>query len=306
MEESTYALFVDNSGSVGGSQNYWDTVQQIITQFGKDISHYYLWNSNCGLSTLKDLEKSISSKQGIGGTNPDDVATEIVNKKFSRIILVTDGEVGSVQRCDQTFEKAEQNGFKISKSICYIISTGYSEVNMSVTCPFTRFCDNQVFTKRKDEPLKAVVQYVTEDFKILDTLEEISLENFEAKYDLIEGLIIALNMGKSGNIPLKNQLVTMKNRVVKELSKSMSKEFNYSGDMRTHLEKGNFEGAIEVAQVMCRKYFSEDATTDIEKKISHLINLCGDLRGQYSIGQIKSNKMATATNAKEVKIDQAI
>jgi hypothetical protein len=47
-------------------------------------------------------------------------------------------------------------------------------------------------------------------------------------------------MGKSGNIPLKNQLVTMKNRVVKELSKSMSKEFNYSQDMRTHLEKGNF------------------------------------------------------------------
>jgi len=36
---------------------------------------------------------------------------------------------------------------------------------------------------------------------------------------LIEGLIIALNMGKSGNIPLKNQLVVMKNRLVKELSK---------------------------------------------------------------------------------------
>lgn len=64
--------------------------------------------------------------------------------------------------------------------------------------------------------------------------------------------------------------------------------------MRNHLEKGNFEGAIEVAQVMTRKYFSEDMTTDIEKKISHLINLCGDLTGQYSIGQIKSNKMATA------------
>ena len=36
------------------------------------------------------------------------------------------------------------------------------------------------------------------------------MENFESKYDLIEGLIIALNMGKEGNIPLKNQLVVMK------------------------------------------------------------------------------------------------
>lgn len=46
---------------------------------------------------------------------------------------------------------------------------------MSVTCPFTRFCDNQVFTKKRDEALKAVVEYTAEDYKILDTLEEISL-----------------------------------------------------------------------------------------------------------------------------------
>jgi len=50
-------------------------------------------------------------------------------------------------------------------------------------------------------------------------LDTISLENFEVEYDKIEGLIIALNMGKTGNIPLKNDLVIMKNRLVKELSK---------------------------------------------------------------------------------------
>lgn len=44
-------------------------------------------------------------------------------------------------------------------------------------------------------------------------------------------------------------------------------------------------------------------TSDLEKKISQLINLCGDLRGMYSIGQIKSNKMATAQTAKEAKLD---
>jgi hypothetical protein len=57
---------------------------------------------------------------------------------------------------------------------------------------------------------------------------------------------------------------------------------------------------------MTNKYFDEDLSTDLEKKISHLINLCGDLRGQYSIGQIKSNKMATAQNAKEAVIDQTL
>jgi hypothetical protein len=102
---------------------------------------------------------------------------------------------------------------------------------MSVTCPFTRFCDNQVFTKRRDEPLKAVVNYTAADYKILDTLDDISLDNFEEKYDLIEGLIIALNMGKSGNIPLKNQLVVMKNRMVKEMANKKSKDYDYSGNI---------------------------------------------------------------------------
>lgn len=59
---------------------------------------------------------------------------------------------------------------------------------------------------------------------MLDALDEITLENFYEKFEKLEGLIIALNMGKSGNIPLKNQLVVMKNRLVKELSKNMSKD----------------------------------------------------------------------------------
>lgn len=128
-------------------------------------------------------------------------------------------------------------------------------------------------------------------------MEEITLENFEEKYDLIEGLIIALNMGKEGNIPLKNQLVSMKTRLVKQLSQTMNVGNEDGMEMREQLEQNNFKGAIEIAAVMCKKYFSEDITTDLEKKISHLINLCGDLRGKYSIGQIKSNKMATAQSA---------
>lgn len=309
MEKDSYALFVDNSGSVGGSNDYWGTVQLIITQYAKDISHYYLWNSTCDKSSKKEMENWISSKKGTGGTSPEHVATTIINEKITHVILVTDGQVGdhSVQNCDKQFETAlDKQQFKISKSICYIISTGYGELNMSVTCPFSRFCESKVFTKDKGQDLKAIVSYSTEDFKILDSLEEITLENFEQKYDLIEGLIIALNMGKEGNIPLKNQLVVMKNRLVKELSKTMTKGNDYGQEMRLFLEKDNFQGAIEVAAIMSKKYFSDDMTTDLEKKISHLINLCGDLRGKYSIGQIKSNKMAIAKTAVEGKLDKEV
>ena len=69
-----------------------------------------------------------------------------------------------------------------------------------------------------DKPLTRLAHYTPEDYKILDFLDDITLGNFEANFEKMEGLIIALNMGKEGNIPLKNQLVTMKNRLVKQLS----------------------------------------------------------------------------------------
>ena len=49
---------------------------------------------------------------------------------------------------------------------------------MSVTCPFTRNCDNKVFKKEKGSPIETIVQYTPEDYKILDTLDDITLENF--------------------------------------------------------------------------------------------------------------------------------
>ena len=147
-------MFVDNSGSTGNSANYWSAVNDVIYKYAKNISHYYLWNSDIKEVPLKQLEAWVTSKKGTGGTSPNVVAQEVVSKKYKEIILVTDGEVGdgSVQMCDKIFDEAEKNqNFKYDKSICFIISTGYGELNMSVTCPFTRNCESQVYTKRKDE-----------------------------------------------------------------------------------------------------------------------------------------------------------
>ncbi len=74
--------------------------------------------------------------------------------------------------------------------------------------------------------------------------------------------------------------------------------------MRNHLENKNFDGAMEIAKEITNQYFSNTMTTDLEKNISHLINLCGDLRGKYDLNQIKSNKMAIAKDAKEGAIEQ--
>lgn len=63
---------------------------------------------------------------------------------------------------------------------------------------------------------------------------------------------------------------------------------------------------MEHFNIISKEYFSDSMTTDLEKKVSHLINLCGDLRGKYDLNQIKSNKMATAQDATQGKIDKDV
>jgi hypothetical protein len=231
-----------------------------------------------------------------------------VAKQFTSIILVTDGEVGdySVQACDRTLNAAfEANKFKISRAVCYVIGS-YNEPNLSVTCPFTRRSESKVFSRTRESPLKTVMQYTQEDYKVLDSLEEISLENFEAKYTSIEQLIIAINMGRDGNPELHSQLVAMKTRLVKELSKKLGKKMNYSEKVRLMLQENRVEDALGMVTNMAEKYFEESGTGDLETKINYLISLCGDMRGQYSLGEIKSNKMKTAVVAVEGKLDQNV
>lgn len=182
---------------------------------------------------------------GRGGTSPELVASEVVKEGLKKLILITDGQVSdhSVQACDITLKDHE-----FTKTICYIISTSqYSGCNMSVTCPFTRKCENEVYEKPYNGPAKKLVQHTPEDYKILDSLDEITLENFAASYEKIEELIIALNMGKDGNIPLKNQLVVLKKRLVHELSKKSAKK-DINTILRELLEKGDFEEAATIAK----------------------------------------------------------
>lgn len=179
---------------------------------------------------------------GRGGTSPDLVARECVRANLKQIILITDGQVmdRDVQSCDQILKDHQ-----FTKTICYIISSGYGDIDMSVTCPFTRNCENKVFKKESHSPLEAMAQFAKEDFKVLDSLDTITLENFTAEYDKIEGLIIALNMGKDGNIPLKNNLVIMKNRLINELAKQKGGEKkDLSSVVRGFLEKNDFLSAM--------------------------------------------------------------
>lgn len=70
-------------------------------------------------------------------------------------------------------------------------------------------------------------------------------------------------MGKDGNLPLKNQLVTLKNRLIKELSKKLGKQGDYSTKVRSLLEAKNVEGALQMIVNMATRYYEESGTGEL-------------------------------------------
>lgn len=114
-------------------------------------------------------------------------------------------------------------------------------------------------------------------------------------------------MGKDGNIPLKNNLVVMKNRLIKEFAiKKSGEKKELSVVIREFLQNGDFKSAIGEMENSCKAYLEDTTALDLERKIAHLIGLCGDLRGKYDLNQIKSNKMATAQEATEGEVAKDI
>ncbi len=63
-------------------------------------------------------------------------------------------------------------------------------------------------------------------------------------------------MGKDGNIPLKNDLLIMKKRLIHELAKkSAKKDLNIT--IRQFLEKGEFAPAMAEMQLACKAYLED-------------------------------------------------
>jgi hypothetical protein len=281
-------LFIDISGSVGGFSDYWHQVETYYKTNESSIGSIYLWDNSIRLTNKTELLEFINKKIGRGGTNPEQIAQTIVqNKIYYNIVIFTDGEVSdfSVANTDNILNKTS-----IDKVECYIISMSYP--NLSVSCPFTRNNESITYYKNGRELEFRIQKNSSQDLALIKNLDSINLDTFNEKYSTIESLLIARNMGKTGDPTTKELLLKLKKNLVKELS-SQSK-FNYGLDIRECLKSNDFDQALQIARTMTTRYFSSDIGMDIEKKIGYLVSLCGDLRGQYSIDSIRSNRMMRA------------
>lgn len=289
-----YTLYVDVSGSVGNFTNYWNQVEKVYNKYKDQINQIYIWDDKIQLSTKSNFESLIKKKYGSGGTSPYLIAESLKSNKIkNKIIIFTDGEVGDshVRTADEVL-----GSHQIDEVECYII--GQRNANLSVTCPFTRNNNSIVYWSTDNSELTKQV-YTKPDPTLINALETINIETFYEKYSHLESYIIAKNMGKSGDSVIKEKLIKLKKTLANELAMQSNKNNNYGLEIRKMLELNNFDSALEFAKNMNTEYFESDIGMEIEKKVGYLINLCGDLRGQYSINQIRSNRMPTAENVKK-------
>ena len=291
-----FTFYIDISGSVGSFTDYWVNVEQVYLDIkNKDcVGKIFIWDSSINEIDETKLKKLIIEKRGYGGTDPTLIAKNLVNNNInSNIIIFTDGNVSSisVKSTDKILENYQLDDVK-----CYII--GQNSVNMSVTCPFTRNNNSEVFSKSIYTSLKSV-RYTKPDPKLLDTLETINLSTFNEKYNTLEDIIIAKNMGREGDPVMKEKLLKLKKNLSFELANSKSEDFGNL--IRNELKNQNFDSAIIIAKSMTDKYFESDIGSEIDKKINYLVSLCGDLRNNYSINDIKSNRINFVDNVKVEK-----
>lgn len=290
----SYTLYIDVSGSVGNFTNYWNNVDKVYNKYKNDINKIYLWDSDIKESTKENLEQIIKRKYGGGGTYPYLIAKNLKSQNIkNNVIIFTDGEVSDrdVQLTDQILDSHQ-----IDNVECYIISQ--CDANLSVTCPFTRNNNSNVYWATNTTELTTQV-FTKPDPALIEALDSINLETFYEKYSQLESYIIAKNMGRSGDSVLKEKLIKLKKKLAYELAMEANKNNNYGLQMRQMLEANNFDSALQIAKNMNTEYFGSDIGMEIEKKVGYLINLCGDLRGQYSINQIRTNRMQTADNVKK-------
>lgn len=288
-------FYIDVSGSVGQFKNYWDKVNTVYLEHkeNKRVGKIFIWDSGIQEITCVKLESMIREKKGYGGTDPSNIATSLIKNKInSDIIIFTDGNVydREVQQTDKLLAEYQLDNVK-----CYII--GNNTINMSVTCPFTRNNNSQVYSQKNINSELLLTSYNKLDPLLFNTLDRISLDTFNEKYDLLEDAIISRNMGKSGDLQMKEKLLSLKKHLSQELANS-NNSHDFGDLIRTELTNQNFKAALVIAKNMTNKYFESDIGSEIDKKINYLVSLCGDLRGKYSINSIKSNRINFASNVK--------
>uniref|UniRef100_A0A6C0ETW0 VWFA domain-containing protein n=1 Tax=viral metagenome TaxID=1070528 RepID=A0A6C0ETW0_9ZZZZ len=288
-------IYIDISGSVSDFLNYWNKVDEIVS-LNKD-AFFFVWDTEIKEISYNEILKYIENKKGYGGTKISSVASSIINKKFNdkNIIIITDGEVhaGDVKSSEFILKD-----FNIKEVECHIIkSYVYSDdIDISVPLAFMRNNTSKLYYTNPQNITKLIKNINKDDYKIL---ENITLNDLMANFDMIYDLINITNMGKSGLPYIKQKLLKFRTDFIK-LSNENLKSIN-GNTIQSELKNGNYTNAITMIKKIEDIFINQNEYSPITK-FNKLLALCDD---RTNSGFALNQKIANAKQSEAIIPDEA-
>ena len=296
-KNSKKCFAIDYSGSTWKENFYHDNVKKILDEKYKKEDDLIIWDSTAKFISYKKYMEINKKRDGHGGTYPNTIFSLFKNRKkthYSEFILITDGQVyeSEVQKCDEEFENNKYNLIYDYAEV-YLIGRK-QETNLSVACPFTRFCPSKTVLKSPEEE-KVITEISSEDLNIAEKISSISTEEeFNQHFESLKKALIVRLIGTSGDVELRKNLLLMQKRIVH--NNAENQKSSLKGEIDILLEEKKFKEAKNVLL----NYF-QTIGIDFSKKINLLIRMSdGAIKQVFDIDKIQSFQAITATEAKEV------
>lgn len=304
------AIAIDYSGSTSNNLYYWNTVKKVVENFISkckqlDIMEeeicFVSWNDQYIFETKDKIINRAINRSGTGGTYPIGIVNALFEKQINNhICIITDGEVSTsdIDSCDSAIAN-----YSVDNVECHIIN---NRPNVSVSCPFTRKNTSSVYTYIPGSYLaELVVSTDKKDYEILEQIDSLTFDTFNHNIDTITKCLIQLNIGTSGNIHIKDRLIAAKKRFLAEQSKAISIAKDYTS-IFTELLSNNTIDTNKTITTVKELLLEAHSSTELERISSVLdkcISMCGSIRTNFNINDIKSNAFNRSATAKKIEIE---
>ena len=289
------AIFIDISGSVGGSEIYWEKVDKIVSENKK--AKFIVWDTDTKEVDYKEVLNYIKTKKGYGGTMISCVASSIVEKNFNdkNIIIITDGEVSP---SDVILSEKRLKGFNIKEVECHIIkaSSYLYDVDISVPLAFMRNNTSKLYYTNRDNETRLVKSINKADY---EKLKNITLENVMNNFDMIYDLVNILNMGRSGLPEIKQKLLAIRSEFIRLSNQNLKTIDGYS--VQSELQNGNYNNAIGMIKKIENIFVNQNDDSPVGK-FNKLLSLCDD---RTNSGFALQQKVSNAKQSEEIEPEEA-
>ncbi|KAK2949823.1 hypothetical protein BLNAU_15218 [Blattamonas nauphoetae] len=297
---------IDISGSTS-HRFYYDHVLTIFNDMYKPGDVILFWHDSSFFVDHKLARLHFSRAQGLGGTSPSEILTQITSNGFStteiHLVLITDGEI-DVEEIDSCDALIKMNSIQFGFVSTFIISK-MGNGNMSVAASFNRQCGSTVTILRDETRYGLVAPSVAvsnADMLLLSRINTINtFAELSAAFDGLTRALTARMLGSKGDRALHDEVVAMRTRIARTFSQPHS---SAADELSFAIDRNDLEGAILAGGQIVTEY---NHPSGYESMTNLLIRLTdGALRYTFTPDEINAARATRATDVAEASTMNAV